>query len=413
LPQEAGVYLFEDKRGNILYVGKSLNLRERVKSYFKDSLFPKTRALVSHIAKVKTIKVLSEIESLLLEANLIQKYKPKYNVRFMDGKSYPFIKITIKDMYPKVLFARRIEDKKSLYFGPYPNVGAMWHVLKTIRKIFPYQSVINHPRRTCFYYHLGLCPCPEISEDPSYRKNIKHIVDFLNGKTKKVLKDLSKERNDLTKKEAYEKAGSIQRKINSIIKITSPVYKPFYYEVNPNLTSDIRKDEIRTLKEVLAPEGVKLKLPERIECFDISTIGGKFATGSMVVFLNGEKAISQYRRFRVRTKTPKSNDYIMMSEVIKRRFKHKEWDFPNLLIVDGGKGQVSTVLNTLREIGIDIPVIGLAKRLESIITSNLKQINLERNSPALKLMMRVRDEAHRFAITYHRKLRANYFLKTV
>lgn len=414
MPSEAGVYLFEDLEGNVIYVGKALNLRERVKSYFRDyALFPKTRALVEQISKVRIIRALSEIESLLLEANLIQKYKPKYNVRFMDGKSYPFIKISIKDKYPKVLFARGIKDKNSLYFGPYPNVGIVRGVLKRVRRIFPYQSVLNHPKKPCLYFHLGLCPCPEVFEDKAYKRNIRYIVNFLKGNTKKVLKDLENEKKREVEKEEFEKAAICQKRINAIYQITNPVYKPLFYEVNPNLTSDIRENELVTLKDVLEKEGLNIKKPVKIECFDISNIGGKFATGSMVVFINGEKFSSGYRRFRVRIKTPKSNDYVMMAEVLKRRLNHPEWELPDLLIVDGGKGQVSTALKTLNEARLEVPVIGLAKRLESVVLPNFKQMTLNRRSPALQLIMRIRDEAHRFAITYHRKLRSNYFLETV
>lgn len=331
----------------------------------------------------------------------------------MDGKSYPFIRITIKEKYPKVLYARRIYDKNSLYFGPYPNIGVVRQILKTVRRIFPYQSTQSHPKRPCLYYHLGLCPCPEVFNDKTYRKNIRYIINFLRGKTKKVLLDLKKEREKYVLKEEFEKADLSQKKINAIFKITSPIYKPYYYEINPNLTSDIRENEINTLIDILNKEGLNLKFLKRVECFDISTIGGKFATGGMVVFINGEKRTSEYKRFRIRIKTPNSNDYIMMSEVIKRRLDHKEWDFPDLLIVDGGKGQVSIVLKTLKEKNLRIPVIGLAKRLESITLADFKQINLDHSSPALHLIMRIRDEAHRFAITYHRKLRANYLLKTV
>jgi excinuclease ABC subunit C len=414
LPTAPGVYIFEDREGSVIYVGKANNLRERVRSYFRDnSLFPKTSALVSQIEKVKFIKVLSEIESLLLEANLIQNHKPKYNVRFMDGKAYPFIKITVKEKYPAVIYSRHITDKKSLYFGPYPNIGTVRQILKTVRRIFPYKSSKSHPKKACLYYHLGLCPCPEVFGDGSYKKNIRHIANFLRGNTKKVVKDLEKEKEEFVKKEEFEKAGLVQKKINAIYEITNPINRPYYYEINPNLSSDIREKEVQDLKEVLAKQNIELSIPRRIECFDISNIGGKFATGSMVVFINGEKYTTGYRRFRVRVKTPKANDYLMMEEVLRRRLTHKEWDFPDLLIVDGGKGQVSTASKVLKDSGVNIPVIGLAKRLETIITPEFNQINLQRRSPALQLIMRVRDEAHRFAVTYHRKLRSNYLLETI
>lgn len=414
MSQEPGVYLFLDAKGNVIYVGKAKNLRERVKSYFVNKdLGEKTKMLVSQISSLKTLKVFSEFESLLLEVNLIQKYKPKYNVRFMDGKAYPFIRITVKDDYPKVLVARRMEDKKSLYFGPFPNAGAMRSVLKILRRIFPYQSVINHQKKPCLYFHLGLCPCPEFFKDKNYKKNIRYIINFLYGKTVKVVKDLEKEREKYTKSEKFEKAAQAQKKISSIIQITTFFYQPNQYEENPNLTSDIREKELSSLREILNSKGLNVNKLTKIECYDISNLQGKFATGSLIAFIDGEKKSSLYRRFRIRLSNGKPNDFAMMSEVIKRRFTHKEWSFPDLLIVDGGKGQVSTAVSTLKQIGLHIPVIGLAKRLETIVTSDLQEVSLPRDSKALHLLMRIRDEAHRFAITYHKKLRGNYFLETV
>lgn len=413
LSQDPGVYIFQDREGNVLYVGKARNLKKRVSSYFKDkSLGEKTKSLVSQIAKIKTIIVESEIESLLLEANFIQKYKPKYNVRFTDGKAYPLIRITIKDKFPLVLTGRRILDKSSLYFGPFPNAGALRLVLKTIRRIFPFQSVINHPKKPCLYYHLGLCPCPEVFEDESYRKSINHIVNFLNGKTKKVIKDLEKEREELSKSLEFEKAEFIQKKIIAVKLVTSPFFKPFDYEENPNLTYDLRKKELDDLKQILKKYGVNLLKLEKIECFDISNFSGKEAVGSMIVFVNGEKETNRYRRFKIRKTNGRPNDTLMMSEVLERRLNHSEWEFPDLIVVDGGKGQVSSASFVLSQNRISIPVIGLAKREETIITQKLSQISLPKDSKSLHLLMRIRDEAHRFAIAYHKKLRGNYFLET-
>lgn len=411
MPEEPGVYFFEDKDGEVIYIGKAKNLKKRVASYFtrSEKLGPKTQVLVNQIAKVKTMRVQSEIESLLLEANLIQKYKPKYNVRFADSKAYPLIKITIKDEYPKVLTARRIEENNSLYFGPFPNVGAMRLVLKLARRIFPYQSVKNHPKKICFYHHLGLCPCPEVLMDKTYRRNIKHLINFLKGNTSKVIKDLEKEKNVEIKKEEFEKAQESQRKIDSIKLVTSPYFRPLEYEENPNLTSDLRNFQLEELKNILFSRGVRTKKLKKIECFDISLISGKYATGSMVVFTDGEKDSSLYRRFRIRHSGIPS-DFVMMEELLDRRLNHEEWEFPDLIIVDGGKGQVSSALKVLRKRRIDIPVIGLAKREETIITSDFSEIKLPRSSKVLQLLQRIRDEAHRFAITYHRKLREKSFL---
>ncbi|MEK7209498.1 MAG: UvrB/UvrC motif-containing protein, partial [Patescibacteria group bacterium] len=326
--------------------------------------------------------------------------------------------------YPKILVARRSDDKKSIYFGPFPDSKAMKMVLRIIRKIFPYQSVPNHPKKICLYYHLGLCPCPPVFSakggpasgwdskefEREYRKNIKHIIDFLNGNTKKIIRELKKERDLLSHNENFEKAKEIQNKINAIELITGPFYNnTFDPDINPNFMEDLRKKEINDLREILNKNNILVENLKRIECYDISNISGVYATGSMVVFTNGEKDSQWYRRFKIKlNKGP--NDFAMITEVLKRRLNHPEWPMPNLIIIDGGKGQVSSVLKVLKETNNQISLIGLAKKEETIITSDLREISLPKDSDALKLMMRIRDEAHRFAIAYHRKLRSKNFL---
>lgn len=416
MPQKPGVYLFFNQNGDILYVGKAKNLKERVSSYFTNanSLGEKTKLLVSNIEKIKTILVESELDALLLEANLIKKYSPKFNIRFTDGKAYPLIRITIKDIVPKILISRNTTDPKSVYFGPYPNAGAVKTVLKTIRKIFPYEAVWHHPKKLCLYNYLGLCPCVEhfgsIESKRDYKKTVKYIVQFLSGRRKSVSRELEKSRDFYSRNENFEQAFVIQKQIDAIKYITNATHHQFDYEINPNLLSDIRGEELEDIKTVLKKYGTSVLNLHRIECFDISTIQGKSSTGSMVVFVNGEKESSLYRRFKVRFNSGKPNDFAMMEEVLKRRFKHSEWEYPNLLIVDGGKGQVSVAKKALASVGVSIPIIGLAKREETIITSDFKEIRLPKDSSALHLLMRIRDEAHRFAITYHRKLRQKYSL---
>lgn len=419
MPSNPGIYLFLDKKGKVLYIGKAKNLKKRVSSYFINgsSLLEKTKILIGKTSKIKTINTHCEIEALLLEANYIKKYKPFFNLRLTDGKAYPIIKITIKDDYPKILMSRRIEDKKSnLYFGPYPNAGAMRLVLKTIRKIFPFVSFKNHPKKICLYYHLGLCPCPPVFDSielkKEYRKNIKRTILFLKGSTKNVLKDLKKERDLLSKNEEFEKAKNIQKKINSILLVTSPSYVSFDSNVNPNLDEDIKDKELLSLQKNLDEANSKIFSLKRIESFDISNISGKFAVGSMVVFIDGEKDPTLYRRFRMKFTKGKPNDFAMISEVVSRRLNHREWSFPDLIIIDGGKGQVSSVLKVLKRKNLKIALIGIAKREETIITSNFAEIKLPKDSKALHLVMRIRDEAHRFAITYHRNLRSKYLLPT-
>ena len=478
LPSEAGVYVYLDKSGNVLYVGKAKDLKSRVSSYFAKSaqLGTKTKIMVSQVDKINITIVESELEALLLEAFYIKKYDPKYNIRLTDNKSYIKIRITIKDDYPRVLLARRDEYPDSVYYGPFPSSTAVKLVLKTIRRVFPFVSVRNHPKRICLYNHLGLCPCPPMFDSPelkaTYRKNIRGIIRILEGQSKKIMTELEKERDKFSKAEEFEKALSVQKKINALSLITTPYHRPFEYDVNPNLRVDIRQEELDGLMEVLNQHGFNLKKLERIECYDISNTQGTHAVGSMVVFINGEKDSSQYRKFRIRREWEKmkskaertslevqaenprhpSNDFAMMKEVLKRRLNHDEWDTPDLIIVDGGKGQVTSGITALAECGMNIPLVGLAKREETVIVpklgngewgienrdpslpqvssyqellnlrfaglpeernktivvdeDNFTEISFPKNSKPSFLIQRLRNEAHRFAITYHRKLRS-------
>lgn len=411
MPEDPGIYLFHDGNGSLLYVGKAKNLKSRVSSYFRGSdIGDKTRVLVSKIHTIEYLLVSSEVESLLLEANYIKKYKPPYNIRLTDGKSYPFIRITTGEQFPAVVIARRADDEQSMYFGPFPNSGAMKLVLKTIRRIFPFQSTQRHPTTFCLYHHLGLCPCVSVidTEDArkEYKKTIRRIMTFLEGNVEKVVKELEKERTIYSEQENFEKAQEIQAKIQAITLITHPVHTPYEYEINPNLTSDIRQNELQELQYHLSQVGLMVSPIHRIECYDISNTQGTNATASMVVFTDGEKDSKWYRRFKIKPETKGPNDFAMMYETITRRLKHVEWPYPQLLIVDGGKGQISLAKKAIEEAGLAIPLIGLAKREEIMITSDFRQIKLPKGSPVLQLIMRIRDEAHRFAITYHKKLRS-------
>lgn len=410
MPHVPGVYQFLNANGEILYVGKAKDLKNRVSQYFANPtlLIGKTKILVSQITTIRTIPVASELESLLLEAALIKKYMPKYNIRLTDGKAYPLIRITTKSEFPSVLTARRMEDKKSTYFGPYPSATSMRHVLKILRKIFPFQSVLHHPKKICLYHHLGLCPCPPTfttsEQKKEYTKTLKHIAKFLGGDVKDVVKDLERERDLCSKEENFEKAAIVQKQLDAVTRVTQPFHNPFEYVTNPNFLHDVREEEMKSLQEILAKHNVIVRIPRRIECYDNSNFQGTNPTSSMVVLTNGEVDKSQYRKFKIRTvKGP--NDFDSMKEVLTRRFKHTEWPFPDLLVVDGGKGQVGAARKVLEVLDLDIPLTGLAKREEILITSDFEEIRLPKSSKALQLIMKIRDEAHRFAITFHRKLR--------
>lgn len=423
LPSKAGVYRFVDGNRKVLYVGKANDLKSRVGSYFvkQNVLGKKTKVFVSLIKKVHITIVESELEALLLEAFYINKYKPKYNIRLTDNKSYVRIKITNKEIFPSITLARREEDKNAVYFGPYPSSSAVKRVLRAIRHIFPFVSVRNHPKKICLYHHLGLCPCPHVYNSKqsvkNYKKNIKNIIQIFEGKSQKLIRDFERKRNKLSDEEKYEEASEIQKKITSLLLITTPFYRPFEYDLNPNLRIDLREREMHELMQILYKNGLHLQSLSRIECYDISNLQGTNATGSMVVFKDGEKEVSQYRRFKIRREN-KPNDYAMIEELIKRRLQHKEWESPNLMVVDGGKGQVTAGLAMLIACNQSIPLIGLAKKKETIIipkfllsNKNIEnldfiEVSLPGNSASLQLIMRIRDEAHRFAINYHKVLRS-------
>lgn len=419
-------------------MGKAKNLKSRVSSYFGNygALETKTAQLVSHIAYIQITQVDSELEALLLEAFYIKKFAPKYNIRLTDNKSYPLIRITVKETYPAVLTARKTDDPHSIYFGPFPSSSSVRMVLRVLRRIFPYHSTVNHPKHACLYHHLGLCPClpayDTTENRAAYKKNIKLIIRILEGEVRPLIRELEGERDLASKSEEFENALILQKQIDALTYITQPFHNPVDYHVNPNLREDLRMSEMKDLQEVLKKAGyTDLKLPEKIECYDISHFQGKLTVASMVVFMYGEKDGSLYRKYKIQhEKTP--DDFMSMREVLTRRLKHTEWEYPDLLIVDGGRGQVSSALEVFMEKGITIPLIGLAKREEHIIvplnhpkivrqpgvhntgygapkskdSDVFLEIGLPKKSKGLLLMMRIRDEAHRFAITYHRLLRS-------
>lgn len=452
--------MFKDENKKILYVGKAKDLKKRVSSYFwsettkragrpfiaKRDLDSKTLALVAKVKSLDFIQVSSEIEAFLLEANLIKKYKPFYNIQFSDDKYYPYIEVSygkspfvvitrkkddgaararahgvsssFEGEHPsEAPFSKAKEDKDAFYLGPYPSSSSLKTVLKLIRKVFPFQSVKNHAKRRCLFYHLGLCPCTPVfpKRMQEYKRDLKRIERFLKGDIDKLIKDLTSEQKKYIKKEEFEKAAIIQNQIEKIKLITKEDYDPFSYETKSGFYFQRITKELHDLKNVLNENGFSIKKLSRIECYDISNIQGKNAVGSMVVFKNGDSSNKDYRRFKIYTKaTP--DDFLMIKEVLSRRFKHSEWDHPDLLVIDGGKGQVGSAMTVLSELRLNIPLIGLAKREEIIViprrggVENFSEVKINKYLPAINILRRIRDEAHRFAITYHRLLRKKSFL---
>lgn len=401
IPHKPGVYQFKNKSGKVIYVGKAIDLYHRVASYFNGhpgGVHVKIRQLVSEIRGIETIIVESELEALILEANLIKKYLPKFNVRLTDNKDYLYIKITKED-FPKVLTARKHELKGSLkYFGPFPSSKTVRDTLKALRKVFPWCAGLG--KKPCFYFHIGLCPgaCAGVITKEKYRKNIFRLAKLLEGKKEELINELNKEMASEAKKQQFEEAGRLKKIIQGINYLTQPNRIESYLE-NPNFLEDQSQLALEELQKVL---GLK-KLPERIEGYDISNIQGKEATGSMVVLTNGEIDKSQYRKFKIHI-SGRPNDVAMHREMMRRRLKHTQWPFPDLMIIDGGRGQARAAQFSILNFQFSIPVFGLAKRLEWLYPPDGSIIKLSRKSPALHLLQKLRDEAHRFAITYHRKL---------
>lgn len=419
LPEKSGIYIFKDSKGKVLYVGKAKDLKKRVASYFtKSYLEEKTQRLVENISTIEHIITTSEIEAFLLEANYIKKYRPLYNIKLSDDKFFPYVKISGE--VPSVVITRRLNEKRAEYFGPYPNVSSLKIVLKLIRRIFPFESTQNHPKGKCFYNHLNLCPCASSFPEkiPEYKKNIRNLKKFLQGKKNDIVMDLIKEREVLAKNEEYEKAAALQEKIAKIELVTSENYDPFEYQKDPELYFNRIEKEKTSLVEFLRNFYPQLEKLERIECYDISNIQGKQATASMVVLTNGDIDKSQYRRFKIRTKdTP--DDFFMMQEVLRRRLKRHDWKTPDLFVIDGGKGQISAVVEVFSEMNVSYPLIGLAKREEIIVIPRFEngvlrfeEGRLPMINPGLNLLRRIRDEAHRFALSYHRLLRKKTFLSS-
>ena len=537
--------MMRDAEDNVLYVGKAVDLRARVRTYFQPSSWenPKVRAIVSEVDDLEFIVTDSELEALILEANLIKEHQPRYNVRLKDDKRYPYIKITWSDPFPKVMITRRMERNGDRYFGPFTSASAVRQTLDLLRKSFPYltcgREITGEDDRPCLYYNIKLClgPCIGAVNKEEYRTMIKQLMRFLEGHSEEVVADLEEQMETAAENLDFERAATLRDQLRSVRhiverqKIVSSIgsdqdviafaqansdtcvqvffirggkllgreyfvlegtqneeikeimaafLKQFYEEAayvppevllpahieealiiekwlrrkrGAKVTLKVpRRGKKRELVEMAAENATEMlntlraqweadahkheealaelqealdlpTAPARIECYDISTTQGAENVGSMVVFVQGVPRKSAYRRFKIRT-VQGADDYASMREVLERRFRRwevahseemlgtrdiKGWGkLPDLLLVDGGKGQLNVALDVLRHFDLDseVPVAGLAKRREELfVPGRPKPIRLPRRSPGLYLVQRVRDEAHRFAITYHRKRR--------
>jgi len=388
-----------DKKGEIIYVGKATSLKSRVGSYFAKAHDDKTARLVQDIRQIDYRVTDSVLEALILEANLIKEYQPKYNIRAKDDKSFLYLVITNEE-FPRPQLIRGLELKKQktkdfkAVFGPYLSARSLRAALDLIRKIIPYSTCEPGQKRACFNYQIGKCPgvCINKISKKDYNKIIKNLILFFQGKKMRVINNLKEQMKELSARQKYEEAAKVRNQIKALEHIQDIA---------------LLKREEPTIAVGLEGEKV-INIYGRIEGYDISMISGKHAVGSMVVFENGEPVKKEYRKFKIKT-IKGTNDTGMLKEVLTRRFKNK-WPHPDIILVDGGQGQVNAALAVLKERKINLPVVGIAKG----ITRKKDEFIYNRQDPELKrivknfeeIFIRVRDEAHRFAIKYHRQLRS-------
>jgi excinuclease ABC subunit C len=427
LPKDPGVYFHKDAHGEIIYVGKAAVLRNRVRQYFQKSRTrdPKTDALVAEIADTDWMVVDSEIEALFLEAEMIRRYMPRYNILLRDDKSMVYIRIDYDSDFPTITTTRRPLDDGARYFGPYLSTLSVRQALKSLRRVFPFATrKIPGQKRATLHYHLGLDPGLEEGKTSleDYRANLRKLMAVIEGKRKTIEHELEKDMKTAAKNAEFETAAKLRNQLFSLQNLTRQVIfsdKEFL---------DISKDHaLNELVDLLSLE----KFPRRIEGYDISHMQGTNVVASMVVFTNGVSNKGEYRKFK--TKKEHNNDFYNMNETITRRLSDKNikaWGKPNLVLIDGGKGQLDAAIRARDERGCDtIPFVGLAKREEQIViqkgksnvTLNLEilqklggfvtesedflLVNVPHNTNLVKLLQRIRDESHRFAVSYHSVLK--------
>ncbi len=418
LPASPGVYFHKDKNGEIIYVGKAAVLKNRVRQYFQSqrAMDNKTQALVSEIVDTDWVETDSEIDALFLEAEMVKRYMPRYNILLRDDKSLTYVRIDMKSELPFVSFTRNPADDGAEYFGPFHNGFAVKKALRYLRKIFPYYTKSpKTKKRLDLEDHLGLTPAKLTNDE--YKKNLRKLISYINGNRKKLINDLESDMKQAAKVHEFELASVIRNQIQSLRELQQRIMfgdKEFL---------DISKDQaLGDLTDMLLLK----KVPVRIEGYDISHVSGSNVVGSMVVFKNGVSDRGSYRKFKMHVS--KNDDFANMFEAIRRRFGQKNidsWGKPDLILIDGGKGQLDAALRALFAVKQSVGAIGLAKRDEQIVIKNDMQINdkkvvelggyieksndfslinLPNSAHIIKLLQRIRDESHRFAVSYHTSL---------
>lgn len=427
LPKTPGVYFHKNTAGDIIYIGKAAVLRNRVRQYFQASRTrdPKTEALVAEIVDTDWIEVESEIDALFLEAEMVRRYLPPYNILLRDDKSLQYVRIDHKSDYPTVTITRRPLDDKATYYGPYMNGWALKRALKYLRRVFPYAVKTQEGTLgSTLYQQIGLDPGVESGRTSlvTYKSNLLKLGQYLQGKRKAIIADLEKDMKRASKDQDYEKAAVIRNQLFALKELSKQII------FSDREFLDISKDRgLQGLSDALG----LLRPPKRIEGFDISHMSGTDVVASMVVFTSGIPNKTEYRKFKL--KKQQNNDFASMYEVIGRRLAQRnvaKWGKPDLFLIDGGKGQLSSAIKARDEAGYtDIAMIGLAKREEEIVVHDTKSnivinhewlhkqntyitvtddfslIMLPKNHDIVKLLQRIRDESHRFAVSYHTVLK--------
>jgi excinuclease ABC subunit C len=427
LPSDPGVYFHKDAGGQIIYVGKAARLNNRVRQYFQKSRLrdPKTDALVNEIHDTDWMVVESEIEALFLEAEMIRRYMPRYNILLRDDKAMSYIRIDYDSNFPTVSTTRRPLDDGARYFGPYNSTTGIREALKALRRIFPYATRrIAGQKRATLHYHLGLDPGLEEGRTSleDYRANLRKLMAVIEGKRKTIERELEKDMQRAAKAQDFEKAAKLRNQLYALQNLNKQVI------FSDKEFMDISKDHaLVELVDLL----MLSKFPVRIEGYDISHMQGTDVVASMVVFTNGVSDKQEYRKFK--TKKDHNNDFYNMNETIKRRLSEKNrkaWGLPSLILIDGGKGQLDAAIRARDEMGCaQLPFIGLAKREEQIVIQKGKSnvnlheqalhklggyatesddfilVNVPHTTNVVKLLQRIRDESHRFAVTYHSVLK--------
>jgi excinuclease ABC subunit C len=420
LPKLPGVYIMRSDIGAIIYIGKAKSLRDRISSYFNADIESKSAAIITAMRKIEYILCASEREALLVERQLINNVKPYFNALWRDDKTYPYIKLTMKEDFPRLFFTRKKIDDDNPYFGPFPQIFYIKKLIRLLTRLFKIRpcklefDFQNLPPlkkvKSCIYAHTNMCcaPCLGAVSPAQYKETIKDVEDFLNGKFKKLASDWESKMKEYSEQMLYEQAAQMRDRLYAVERMSERV-----------MISQISKEDIEAAVERSGSldELQKVlhlpKLPAVIEGFDNSNIQGTNAVASMVRFTNALPDKKNYRRFKIKTVVG-ADDFASMNEVVFRRYSgllRKNEAMPDLILIDGGKGQLAAAKTALDEMKLQIPIISLAKQNEEIfLPQKDKPLILKRNSKALRLLQSVRDEAHRFAVSYHRLLRNKEFL---